>query len=218
MSWRQTGFLAGKYFAGYLKKTRKKGIVFEVWGRAGTGVAEELDTGLKMSARKMGRIKKIYESPPTGWKDEAARKATSEALAAHPDINAIFCQSDRMLGGVTQALKAAGTDEPEGKKGHIEIVSVGCDPSTLKEIESGYLGASIEDNPALYADQTVKALYLYLLGRNPAKKTMLPPQTISKHTTELAMDWGETYKEGQYDSWPLFNRPKLLPTPNPNMS
>lgn len=216
-SQKEMGRQAGLYLAKYLKDKGEKGTAFEVWGQLGMELAEHRDKGFKDAAKESGEFEKIYDSPPTGWRDEVAMNATMDAITAHPEINVIYSHSDCMLGGVIQALKAANRYVPAGEKGHIEIASIDCVPWVLEEIKKGYIGGSVEDNPALYADQTAKAIYLYLLGQEVPKKTALPPQIITKDTTDKAMDWGGAYKEGQYDSWPIFKRSDLLPTPSPDM-
>lgn len=213
----EMGRQAGKYLGKYLKEKGEKGIAFEVWGQLGQDLAEDRDSGFKEAAKKSGQFEKIYESPPTGWRDEVAMNSTMDAITAHPEINVIYSQSDCMLGGVIQALKAADRYVPAGEKGHIRIASIDCVPWVLEEIKKGYVGGSVEDNPALYADQTAKAIFLYLLGQDVPKETNLSPQIITKDNTDKAMDWGGDYKEGQYDSWPIFTTPNLLPIPSLDM-
>lgn len=217
-SQKEMGYQCGKYLVEYFKAKGEPGIVLEVWGGLGMELAEYRHEGFREAIEGSPWIEKIYETPETKWRDEDAMQFTLELLEAYPEINAIYSHSDCMLGGVVEAVKMVGRYVLEGEKGYLPIVSIDAVPWVLKEIEKGYIAGSVEDNPALYADITVKAIIKHtILGMEVPKETIIPAKLITKDNLHEAADWENVYVEGRYDKWPIFDVPHLIETPTPEV-
>ena len=59
---------------------------------------------------------KLVASQPANWETDAANKAASALLTAHPELKALLCANDSMALGAVAAIKAAG------KTGAIQVI------------------------------------------------------------------------------------------------
>ena len=91
-------------------------------------------------------------------------------MTAHPDIQAVFGESDRMALGASQAAKAAGKDK---------IVIVGLDGivEALQAVKDGDLAADVAQRPDLMGEYAVQ-YGLEFLKTGKIDKVLTTPMTL----------------------------------------
>lgn len=83
---------------------------------------------------------KVVATQTANWDETEAFKATQNILTAHPNLEAVFAESDAMSLGAAKAARRAGRDD---------LISVGIDgfPTMLEAIESGLTQATMAQQP-----------------------------------------------------------------------
>jgi ribose transport system substrate-binding protein len=117
-----------------------KGNVAVLEGIRGVDNAEARKKGFELAVTHKLKIV-AYETGE--WETEKAYNKTLAILAAHPDLNGIFCANDNMAIG---AMKAVAE---KGKSDEIKIVGYDDIPTVTEAINSGKLVATIEQHPEL---------------------------------------------------------------------
>ncbi len=138
------GVLAGKALADALGG---KGNAVVIEGIRGVDNAESRKRGFEAAVK--GKLT-IVDSQSADWKTEKAQGVMANMLAAHPDINGVFCANDEMAIGAINALKTAG------KAGKTLVVSY----DNIKEVQtylaSGELIGTVEQHPDYMGENAVR--------------------------------------------------------------
>jgi ribose transport system substrate-binding protein len=163
------GKLAGEFMS---KTLGGKGSVAIGGGLAGADNAE---------ARKRGFVAGVEGGPTVvafesaDWNTQKANEKFQSILAAHPDLQGVFCANDMMALGAVQAAKQAG------KAGKITVVGYDNIPAVQDLLKKKVLAATIEQHPDLMGKYGVKMAVGILEGPTPkGKEYLVPLEVIQK--------------------------------------
>ncbi|RLA94282.1 MAG: hypothetical protein DRG83_19910 [Deltaproteobacteria bacterium] len=137
------------------------------------------------------------------WLADKAMDAVSDILTAHPDIFAIFSQSDCMLPGVFSAMEQAGRLFPADDPKHIIVVATDGAPNAFQAIRDGYLDMTLQHNPYGMSTIGVKAL-LWIAHGLPLpeeRDTRIAPVPVTKDNVDDPSLWGN-YGTPKNEAWP----------------
>jgi len=154
---------------------------------AGQSMAEALSSGGKVAvlegirgtdnaeARKRGFTEAvagkldIVASDTAEWDTQRAYAKFQSMLAAHPEIQGLFCANDKMAVGALKAIDEAG------KGGKITVVGYDNIPDVQPHLKNGKLAATIEQHPDLMGKYGVRAAVGILNGSVERGKEFLVP-------------------------------------------
>lgn len=163
------GILAGEFM---LKALNGKGKVAIVGGLAGADNAEARRRGFQTGITGGPTV---ADTQSADWDTQKANQKFTSMLAAHPDIDGVFCANDMMAIGVIQAIKQAG------KSGKIKVVGYDNIPAVQDYLKSKDLSATIEQHPDLMGKYGVRMAVGILNGSVPkGKEFLVPLEVISK--------------------------------------
>jgi len=139
------GRMAGKYIA---EQLGGKGKVAVIRGRLGNPVELQRYDGFMEAVKEFPEIEVVAEGVGN-WEADEGFTVMEDFLTAHPEIQAVFAESDRMILGASQAAKAAGRDD---------IVLVGLDGivEALAAVKYGDIAADVAQRPDLMGQYAVK--------------------------------------------------------------
>jgi ribose transport system substrate-binding protein len=163
------GELAGKAMLDALKG---KGTVAILEGIRGADNAE---------ARKRGFMKavqahlSIVAQDTAEWDTQKAYAKFQSMLAAHPDVNGVFCANDKMALGVMKAIQEAG------KTGQITVIGYDNIPDVQPYLKNGALYATVDQHPDLMGTFGAKMAVGVLDGTLPkGREFLVPLELITK--------------------------------------
>jgi ribose transport system substrate-binding protein len=135
-----------------------KGQVAMIKGPAGVSFVEEMEDGYKgyMSSECPGMSIVFEANVPTT--SEEALKATQDALTAHPDVKAVFTQTDAMAPGVTQVVE----EQPNSED--ILVTGFSGDKTGYDLLRDGSLDMDIALKPYRWGGLGVRTMVDYLNG------------------------------------------------------
>jgi ribose transport system substrate-binding protein len=165
------GKLAGEAMVAAL---HGKGKVAILEGIRGVDNAEARKRGFTEAVQ--GKLD-IVDSQTGKWETEEAYRQTLNILAAHPDINGVFCANDNMAIGTMKAI------QEKGKKGKITVVGYDNIPdvNVKSALASGEMAATIEQHPDSMGHYGLKMAVGILNGRVPkGGEILVPLETIKK--------------------------------------
>lgn len=140
------GASAAKYIAEQLDGNGNVAVI-----RGGQGHTVELEryNGFTEELKNYPDIKLIAEAY-ADWEADKASNVMEDFLNAHPEIDAVFCESDMMVIGASQTAKAAQRDD---------IIFVGLDGTVdaLRLVENGQISADVAQRPDLIGAYGVEA-------------------------------------------------------------
>ena len=126
---------------------------------------------------------KVVAEETANWDETEAFKATQNILTAHPELDAVFGESDAMSMGASKAAKDAG----------VEIFSVGIDgfPTMFDAIESGLTQATMAQQPYMMGQLAVQNAIALMEGEGddiPAEQyqdtVLINSETVKEHEVE----------------------------------
>jgi ribose transport system substrate-binding protein len=138
------GKLAGEALC---KALGDKGNAVVIEGIRGVDNAEARKRGFEAAVQ--GKLK-IVDSQSADWKTEKAQAVMANIIAAHPDINGVFCANDEMAIGAINALKSAG------KAGKTLVVSYDNIKEVQSYLASGELIGTVEQHPDSMGENAVR--------------------------------------------------------------
>lgn len=94
-----------------------------------------------------------------GWDQQGGLKAMEDALATHPDLNAVYTENDDMAFGAIRALASAGKHDNE-----IKVYSYDGNKNAYKAIIDGKMMATGENNPEKISNKGGRII----IGASPA--------------------------------------------------
>lgn len=163
------GKLAGEAM---LKALNNKGKVAVLEGIRGADNAEARKRGFESAVT--GKLE-IVASESANWDTKQAYDKTQAILAAHPDVQGLFCANDKMALGTLKAISEAG------KKGKITVVGYDNIPDVKPYLASGEMKATIDQHPDSMGKYGVKMAVGALTKTAPAGRELLVPlQVITK--------------------------------------
>ncbi|MCF3946387.1 ABC transporter substrate-binding protein [Acidiphilium sp. AL] len=132
------GEISGRELA---KATHGHAIVAEIQGAYGNSVEAARTKGFAEALKQYPGMKIVAEQ--TGnWFTTDGEKVMSQILLAHPNVNAVYTQSDTMAFGAITALRDAGK-----KPGQVKIVTIDGTKQGVQDIVDGWIYADDETNP-----------------------------------------------------------------------
>ncbi|HEX7388965.1 MAG TPA: substrate-binding domain-containing protein, partial [Acidiphilium sp.] len=132
------GVIDGEQLA---KATGGHAVIAEIQGAYGNSVETARTDGFAKAISKYPGMK-IVAAQTGNWSTTDAQKVMGEILLAHPDVNAVYTQSDTMAYGAITALRDAGK-----KPGEVKIVTIDGTKQGVQDIVDGWIYADDETNP-----------------------------------------------------------------------
>jgi len=124
-----------------------KGKVAVLEGIRGVDNAESRKRGFTQAVE--GKLD-VVASDSADWDTQKAYSKFQSILAAHPDLNGVFCANDKMALGAIKAIADAG------KKGKITVIGYDNIPDVKPYLKDGQLYATIEQHPDLMGKYGVR--------------------------------------------------------------
>lgn len=189
------GLQAGLAFAALLEKNHVQGKVIELMGDLRDLNAVNRSQGWHQVETQKHMWTTIAQVP-TDWKAENFYTGTANALAAHPEANAIFMHSDFAFESVKKALKEANKLAPTGTAGHVWVASCDVQPQGYPGVIDGYIDVDATYEAYAQADALVTVIAELLAGQK-VQGTHLIPCRVATPTTLAAMPgiWSRDYKD-----------------------
>ena len=139
-----------------------------------TGFSDEIAASSKLE---------IVAEAYANWSADEAAKVMEDFLAAHPEIKAVFCESDMMVIGASQIARAAGRDD---------IVFVGLDGTVdaLRYVQNGTINADVAQRPDLMGEFAVEYGMKLAMGEEIDEILVTPMDLATSDTVdELVALW-----------------------------
>ena len=138
------GRMAGEYIA---EQLGGEGQVAVLRGRLGNPVELQRYTGFTEAIAAYPGIELVAEGV-ANWEADEGYTVMEDFLTAHPDLQAVFGESDRMILGASQAAAAAGYED---------LVLVGLDGilEALQAVKDGGISADVAQRPDLMGQYAV---------------------------------------------------------------
>lgn len=148
-----------------------KGKVAILEGIRGADNAEARKRGFTSAAGKLG----IVASDSANWDTAQAYAKFQSIMAAHPDLNGVFCANDKMALGAIKAIREGG------KKGKITVVGYDNIPDVKQYLQSGEMAATIDQHPDLMGRYGVQMALGVLDGKlQKGGELLVPLEVIRK--------------------------------------
>jgi ribose transport system substrate-binding protein len=149
-----------------VKALGDKGRAAVLEGIRGADNAEARKRGFTQAAQ--GSLE-IVASDTAEWDTQKAYAKFQSLLAAHPDLNGLFCANDKMALGALKAIREAG------KKGQITVIGYDNIPDVQPYLKSGEMYTTIDQHPDLMGQYGVKMAVGILDGSVPKGREFLVP-------------------------------------------
>jgi ribose transport system substrate-binding protein len=162
------GKLAGAAMLEALKDTGKVAVLE---GIRGTDNAEARKRGFEQAVQ--GKLE-IVAKDSAEWDTQKAYAKFQAMLAAHPELNGVFCANDNMALGVLKALQEAG------KQGKLAVVGYDNIADVQPYLKSGEMVATIEQHPDLMGKYGARMAVGVLSGSVPKGKEYLVTLEVKK--------------------------------------
>jgi ribose transport system substrate-binding protein len=146
------------------------GKVAVLEGIRGADNAESRKRGFENAVK--GKLD-VVASDTAEWDTQKAYAKFQSMLAAHPEIQGLFCANDKMALGAMKAIKEAG------KSGKITVIGYDNIPDVKPYLDSGEMAATIEQHPDLMGKYGVRAAAGILgSGLTKGKEFLVPLEVI----------------------------------------
>jgi len=162
------GKLAGEAMVEALKGEGKVAILE---GIRGADNAEARKRGFQAG---IGDKLELTASDTAEWDTQKAYAKFQSMLAAHKDLNGLFCANDKMALGALKAIQEAG------RKGQIVVIGYDNIPDVKPYLTSGEMYATIEQHPDLMGRYGVKMAAGVLEGTIAKGREYLVPLEVIK--------------------------------------
>ena len=145
------GSMAAEYIA---EQLGGKGKVAVLRGMLGNPVELQRYNGFTEKLAEYTGIELVAEGA-ANWEADQGNTVMVDFLTAHPEIQAVFAESDRMILGAAGATKAAGRDD---------IIMVGLDGivEALRAVRDGDIAADVAQRPDMMGAYAVEYGLKYL--------------------------------------------------------
>jgi ABC-type sugar transport system substrate-binding protein len=125
-----------------VKATGGHAVIAELQGGYGNSVETARTDGFAQVIKKHPGMK-IIAAQTADWSTTEAQKVMGEILLAHPNVNAVYTQSDTMMFGALTAIRDAG--KKAGSQ--IKIVTIDGTKQGVQDVKNGLVYADDETNP-----------------------------------------------------------------------
>ena len=161
------GRMAGEFIAEQLGGAGQVGVLR---GRLGNPVELQRYEGFTEALSAYPDIELVAEGV-ANWEADEGYTVMEDFLTAHPDLNAVFGESDRMILGAAQAAQAAGRDD---------IVLVGLDGivDALRAVKDGDIAADVAQRPDLMGEYAIQ-YGLEFLETGEIDEVLITPMTLA---------------------------------------
>jgi ABC-type sugar transport system substrate-binding protein len=181
------GQLAGRYMIGLNRPL----TVLHLWGALSDENAVGRRDGFNQAVA--GSPVKVVSQAPTNWDPQTAGAATTEALRAHPELDAIFAPSDFLLPEVASAVEKAGRSKPADQPGHVVIVTIDGDPVGCRALGQGLIDADVATLVGEFGKQAITAA-VHVVHHEPVSPSVVkvPGLLLDRSTlaAKRARAWG----------------------------
>lgn len=157
-----------------------KGGVVDLEGLLGTTAGDERERGFAAEfavLQKANPELKLVARQAADFDADKGFNITTQLLAAHDDIDAIFNGNDDNAIGALRAIRQANRFEPIGGARHIVVIGIDGTEQALSAIRKGQMDATLSQNPLTMAKQSVAYVENYLHG----DKANIPPHQFWPH-------------------------------------
>lgn len=164
------------------KQVGGQGELAILHGVLGSTAEIQRTQGCQKALKETPGIKVVAEET-ANWDETEAYKATQNILTAHPNVKAVFGESDAMSLGASKAAKAAGK----------QIFSVGIDgfPTMFDAVASGLTQATMAQQPYMMGQMAVRNAIALIEGKGgdiPKEQfqdtVLINKDTVSQHKVE----------------------------------
>ncbi len=157
------------YIAAQLKQKYGsiKGGVVDLEGLLGTTAGDEREKGFATefaALQKANPDLTLIARQAADFDADKGFNITTQLLAAHNDIDAIFNGNDDNAVGALRAIRQANRFEPAGSPKHIVVIGIDGTEQALSAIRKGQMDATLSQNPLTMAKQSVAYVDGYLHG------------------------------------------------------
>jgi len=157
------------FIAAALKKRygALRGNVVDLEGLLGTTAGDEREKGFSEEFTKLQQGNpglKLVARQAADFDADKGFNITTQLLAAHNDIDAIFNGNDDNAVGAIRAIRQADRFEPIGNPKHIIVIGIDGTEQALSAIRRGQMDATLSQNPLTMAEQSVAYVEQYLHG------------------------------------------------------
>lgn len=134
-----------------------KGKIAILKGVMGSTAEQQRTQGCDEALAKTPGVE-VVAIQTANWDENEAYKATQNIITAHPDLVAVFAESDAMSLGAAKAARQAG---------HPDLISVGIDgfPTQLKAISEGLTQATMAQIPYKMGQMAVRDAIKLIEGK-----------------------------------------------------
>lgn len=167
--------------------TDGKAQIVELQGAYGNSVETARTDGFAQAIAKHPGMK-IVAKQSAKWSTTEAQKVMSQVLLSHPDVNAVYAQSDTMALGAIKAIQQFG--KKPGKD--IQVVSIDGTTDVVKMVASGEVAADVETNPR-FGKQAFEAIRHYMDGQPVQQKIIMNDHLFTKANAQKSLDNGKVY-------------------------
>lgn len=168
------------------KATGGHATIAEIQGGYGNSVETARTNGFaKVIAKHPGM--KIVAAQTGNWSTTDAQKVVSQVLLAHPNIDAIYTQSDTMAFGAITALRDAGK-----KPGQVKIVTIDGTKQGVQDIADGWIYADDETNPR-FGPIALHEIQNWLDGKPVPQHIIIKDHLYTRANAKSALAGGVPY-------------------------
>ncbi|MDA0231914.1 MAG: ABC transporter substrate-binding protein [Chloroflexi bacterium] len=181
-------FAGGKEaFAAIEKLVPGGGKVMGIGVKPGISTTDARDAGFKAAVGKSGGKYTFVSQEYSQNEPAIAAQITTAAIAANPDLKAIFASNLFAAQGAATGIKQAG------KEGKIVVIGFDAGPDQVKALKAGTVQALIAQMPATIGTRGVQEALKALKGQKNTKKITTGFTILTKANVNTAAG-----KKGQY--------------------
>lgn len=195
-------FKAGVLAAGYLLDQMPSGGKVALI-RGLQGVYSTRKSAFGFIETLPGDLFDIVAMPHCDWDLQSAFQASASILKEHPDLKAIYCQSDIMALGAARAVKMAG------RAGDVLVLGTdGIDPA-YSALEEGALAGTVDSYP-YETGRAALEITLRILGKQRLPRVIFTPQEFIPHNSARISpaNLNSSGGTGPYRDFIISNRPR----------
>lgn len=163
------------------------GKVLGIGVKPGISTTDARDAGFKAAVGKSGGKYTFVGQEYSDNEPAKAAQITTAAIAANPDLKAIFASNLFSAQGAATGIKQAG------KEGEIVVIGFDAGPDQVKALKAGTVQALIAQQPATIGSKGVEQALKAIKGQATTKKITTGFTILTKDNVDTAAG-----KAGQY--------------------
>jgi ribose transport system substrate-binding protein len=162
------------------RKIANRGKVAMIGGPAGAPTFRNLNEGYREVMARHADVAIVLQTDGALTRERGLRTA-EDALAANPDLAAIYTANDDVALGAVQAVVAAN------RRGRTFVTGMNGVPPALRAVKDGNLALTVELNPANWGRLGVEVLAAYLRGERVQQQVFIPHVLIDESNVDAAL-------------------------------